>query len=188
MYFSTATLPQATGYSWMLPYSWTPIGSTNARDIAVNTGSVSGEMRVGVRVANACDGGASPAYHYVTIYSCANTIVPQPGDGPGMLENGFVSAEQNVSTGVEDFATAQKMTVYPNPATSEITIKTGKSLAWAEALLVNIVTGVQAYAQTLPQGNELAQLSVGHLPKGQYALIVKDKQGSIVETKHVVLQ
>jgi len=93
VYFSiTPTLIGATGYAWFWPSDWTYIAGNNSNYLTLRTGTSSGV--VGVRVANACDAGGSPATKYVQVNNCGygftaspnptnNTLTVQAVDGKG---------------------------------------------------------------------------------------------------------
>ena len=81
IYFSTTQLPGATNYTWFWPSSWTYQSGQGTRNLSVKTNTSSGT--VGVRVANACDAGGSPATQYVQVNNCglAISVTPNPSQG-----------------------------------------------------------------------------------------------------------
>ena len=81
VYFSTNQLPGATNYAWFWPSDWTYQSGQGTYSLAVKTATSSGP--VGVRVANACDAGGSPAMKYVQVNNCGFSIkvMPNPSQG-----------------------------------------------------------------------------------------------------------
>ena len=82
VYYSTNTLPGATDYVWFWPASnWTYISGNHTPYLALRTGTMSGP--VGVRVANACDPGGSPAIKYTQVNNCGWRfyVSPNPTNG-----------------------------------------------------------------------------------------------------------
>ncbi len=83
VYFSTNTLPGATDYAWTWPSGWSYLGGQGTPYISLMTPSTPGSSgMVGVRVANTCDAGGSPALLYVEVNSCfAFEASPNPTNG-----------------------------------------------------------------------------------------------------------
>lgn len=83
VYFNTNTLPDATDYAWTWPSGWTYLSGQGTPYISLMTPSSSGSSgMVGVRVANACDAGGSPALLYVEVNSCFGfEVSPNPTNG-----------------------------------------------------------------------------------------------------------
>jgi hypothetical protein len=80
--FTTNALPGATSYNWFWPSDWNYISGQGTRYLTLQTssyGATSGY--VGVRVANSCDAGGSPATKYVQV-SCngfySYSVSPNP--------------------------------------------------------------------------------------------------------------
>lgn len=80
VYFNTNPLPGATNYQWFWPGDWTYESGQGTPYLALRTGYSSGGGSVGVRVANQCDAGGSPAYWYVQVNDCGYyySISPNP--------------------------------------------------------------------------------------------------------------
>lgn len=79
--FSTNTLVGATSYNWFWPSSWTYVSGQGTPFLTVRTTASSTSGTVGVRVANACDGGGSPALKFVQVNSCGGfrfMVAPNP--------------------------------------------------------------------------------------------------------------
>ena len=92
VYFSTNQLPGATSYTWFWPSNWTYESGQGTSSLTLRTATSSGS--VGVRVANACDVGGSPAIQYVQVNNCgmAMKVVPNPSQG-----NIYLQIEQTQS-------------------------------------------------------------------------------------------
>ena len=74
--FSTNTLPGATNYQWIYPTGdWAYLSGQGTPNLSLRTGNSSAS--IGVRVANACDAGGSPAMIFVQV-SCGFAITTSP--------------------------------------------------------------------------------------------------------------
>ncbi len=92
--FSTVDLPGATNYTWVYPGYWTDISGQGTRNFMIKTNTTSGA--VGVRVANACDAGGSPALQFVNVNTfCGSSFAVSPNPASG---NVTISTTQNEST------------------------------------------------------------------------------------------
>lgn len=83
VYYNTVDLLGATYYDWFWPSDWTYTGGQGTRYLSLITGgSSSYGGAVGVRVANACDAGGSPASVFTYVSSCggfsAFSVYPNP--------------------------------------------------------------------------------------------------------------
>ena len=89
VYFSTNQLPGAINYAWFWPGDWVYESGQGTNSLTLKTSATSGP--VGVRVANACDAGGSPAMQFVQVNNCgfAMKIIPNPSQG-----NIYVQMEQ----------------------------------------------------------------------------------------------
>ncbi|MGI8950720.1 MAG: T9SS type A sorting domain-containing protein [Chitinophagaceae bacterium] len=85
--YSTNVLPGATNYAWFWPSGWTYNGGQGTPYLSLITGSTTGNFQIGVRVANACDAGGSPAIENTFVNNCGNkvdslvTVSPNPSTG-----------------------------------------------------------------------------------------------------------
>jgi hypothetical protein len=80
-------------------------------------------------------------------------------------------------------------TASPNPATSTINIEATETLQDDyDIQLYDIYNNKAVLTQKSAKGSKSTQLSVGHLRKGQYWLIIKNKQGEIVTKQQMLLQ
>jgi hypothetical protein len=87
--FSTNQLPGATNYTWFWPGDWTYESGQGTNSISLKTSATSGP--VGVRVANACDAGGSPAMQYVQVNNCGFVMKVMPNPSRGNI---YVQIEQ----------------------------------------------------------------------------------------------
>ncbi|MBV4357341.1 M4 family metallopeptidase [Pinibacter aurantiacus] len=77
----------------------------------------------------------------------------------------------------------------PNPATSTINIEAAETLQEDyDIQLYDIYNNKPVLTQKNAKGSKTTQLSVGHLRKGQYWLIITNKQGEIVTKQQMLLQ
>ena len=101
--YSTVNLPGATNYNWIYPTWATNVTGQGTRTLSFYIpASVSyTSMTVGVRVANACDAGGSPAFKTATI-SClggrAFAIYPNPASNEFSVEPVSVNAISSTSS------------------------------------------------------------------------------------------
>lgn len=80
VYYNTVNLAGATNYSWFWPSDWTYMSGQGTPYLSLTAGTSSGA--VGVRVANACDAGGSPATRFTSINSCGYnfSVYPNPAE------------------------------------------------------------------------------------------------------------
>ena len=91
VHFSTNQLPGATDYTWFWPSEWTYVSGQGTYSLSLKTGTSSGG--VGVRVANACDAGGSPAIKSVQI-NCGLIVATSPNPSSGDIT---ITTEQTQS-------------------------------------------------------------------------------------------
>ncbi|MBU5811346.1 hypothetical protein JWE23_19535, partial [Acinetobacter baumannii] len=70
-------------YTWFWPSDWTYAGGQGTPHLLLNAGSNVGGAQVGVRVANNCDAGGSPAIQFVQVNSCGFSFVASPNPSTG---------------------------------------------------------------------------------------------------------
>ncbi len=119
IYFNSNTLAGATSYNWFWPSGWTYLYGQGTINLAVKTNSVSGV--VGLRVANACDAGGSPATKYVAVNSyCgpAFRVTPNPA-----------TSQVTVETVMEQDGAFTKTSASPEIKRIRIREKTGRLLS-----------------------------------------------------------
>jgi hypothetical protein len=76
--YTTNQLPGATNYSWFYPGSWTYISGQGTYMLTLRTNNSSGNYQVGVRVANTCDAGGSPAIKNTYVSGCNYAFIVSP--------------------------------------------------------------------------------------------------------------
>jgi hypothetical protein len=173
--YAASLLPGAS-YSWFWSGDWTYSYGQGTNGLSLDIGGNPFTGVVGVQISNACGVSGSPLLLYVTVNTCSWMRVAD-------------SASAADEANADSVLASSKMAVYPNPATNEITITAPQILQeQTEAVFVNMLTNDRAYSKTLPKGKQQITLSVGHLRKGQYALMLKNKKGNIIKTWRVVLQ
>ncbi len=91
--YSTISLTGATGYTWIYPSTWS-ISGQNTPSINLHTGTSTGGYTVGVRVANACDAGGSPAFTFLNLNNCGFIITVSPN--PTTQSINISSAKSNL--------------------------------------------------------------------------------------------
>ncbi len=98
VYFNTNTLPGATNYQWFWPSDWTYVSGQGTPYLAVRTGYNPYGGNVGVRVANACDAGGSPAIQYVQVYDCGYyySMSPNPATSTVTVSSKETNTKDNV--------------------------------------------------------------------------------------------
>lgn len=148
--FSVNILPGATGYTWTYPSAWTVQSGGNGYSyLNIKTGSyAAGGGPVGVRVANACDGGGSPSFKFVAVNNCgfSFTISPNPGEDVATIST-KVSNTSNQNT-------SPKTKIY-------------------KALLID-QQGVVKRNFESKGGIETCTISLAGLPTGLYSIVVFD--------------
>jgi hypothetical protein len=179
VYYSAPDLPGATNYQWIYPSDWTYVEGQGTRFLTLIAGSTNGS--VGVRVANACDAGGSPAFK-MTYISCS------PGGGGG-------------GGGCSSYS------AYPNPANEQLRVEASVSPCGSTTLSTNTSDSGRSTEESLEKeeftiklfnalgklvksgrsiGGEL-NLDVSNLPDGIYILQIF-KKGKSVETKRIIVQ
>ncbi len=157
VYYNTADLQGATYYDWFWPSDWTYSGGQGTRYLTLITGSNSTGGAVGVRVANACDAGGSPASVFTYVSSCggfsAFSVYPNP-----------VADEITVS--LEDFDSL---------GNKKAKIEKLKKLEFEVSLFDNKKNKVI----TLTSKDEMLSIPVRNLPEGLYYLNIIFKEGII---------
>ncbi len=119
IYFNSNTLAGATSYNWFWPSGWTYIYGQGTINLAVKTNSVSGV--VGLRVANACDAGGSPATKYVSVNSfCGPAFIVTPNPATSLV---------NVEAVLEQNGAFTKVSASPEIKRIRIREKTGRLLS-----------------------------------------------------------
>ena len=79
--------------------------------------------------------------------------------------------------------------IYPNPATSEITIlRPGVSIGSASFVTITNMAGQPVIKQKFLWARESESLAVSELPRGIYILTIADKDGSILTTQKVTME
>ncbi|SFF55570.1 Por secretion system C-terminal sorting domain-containing protein [Thermoflexibacter ruber] len=177
VYYSAPDLPGATNYQWIYPSNWTYVEGQGTRFLTLIAGSTNGS--VGVRVANGCDAGGSPAFKTTSI-SCS------PGGGGG---------------GCSSYS------AYPNPANEQLRVESSVIPCGNTTLSTNFSDSGRSTEEGLEKeeftiklftalgklvksgrsmGGEL-NLDVSNLPDGIYILQIF-KKGKLVETKKIIVQ
>jgi pimeloyl-ACP methyl ester carboxylesterase len=175
VYYSAPNLPGATNYEWIYPSSWTYVEGQGTRFLTLTAGSSTGS--VGVRVANSCDAGGSPAFK-TTYISC------EPGGG-----------------GCSSYL------AYPNPASDQLLIQSVVSPCGSTTLSTNVDNSAKSNYEAIEKGeftinllNSIGKLvktgrsikgemslDVSNLPDGFYILQII-KKGKLIESKKIIIQ
>jgi len=120
VYYNTVELAGATSYNWFWPSDWTYDSGQGTRYLAVRTGSTSGA--VGVRVANACDQGGSPATQYTQV-ACSSylyAVYPNPASDyvevvPDQTVEGNPAKDKDFEVEVYDNFAQKKLSAKTKP-------------------------------------------------------------------------
>jgi PKD-like domain/Secretion system C-terminal sorting domain len=84
--FTTNPLPGAINYNWLFwPTGWTYISGQGTPTLVLRSPSTSGGGAIGLRVANACDLGGSPATKTLVVFSCGFLFTASPNPSTGSL-------------------------------------------------------------------------------------------------------
>ncbi|MCG3166640.1 MAG: hypothetical protein POELPBGB_02420 [Bacteroidia bacterium] len=98
-----------------------------------------------------------------------------------------VECDTATVSGVEDKSwSLPDMVVYPNPATNNIAISLNQ-IAEELRLIVYDIRGKQITEYTIGQNNNSLILSAHNLGKGIFLLLLKDKEGSVLRVKKLVI-
>lgn len=109
--YTTNELPGATSYNWFWPNTtWSYVSGQGTRTLTLITPGTSGSGQVGVRVANACDAGGSPATKSVQV-SCSGSYVYSVSPNPATSDVTVTPAE-TTSTGIETQKTITEISIY----------------------------------------------------------------------------
>ncbi len=79
--YTTNQLAGATNYAWFYPSGWTYIDGQGTYMLTLRTNNTNGYYQVGVRVANTCDAGGSPAIKNTFLSGCSGfhyIVSPNP--------------------------------------------------------------------------------------------------------------
>lgn len=157
VYYNTVDLPGATNYAWFWPSNWTYVSGQGTRYIALNTGSSSTGGAVGVRVANACDAGGSPATLFTSVSSCGSfssfSAVPNPAD-------------EEITVTLDDYDSLGKK-------------KEKKDKLKKTEFEVSLFDNQKNRVTTLLSKDEVLSIPVRDLPEGFYYLNILFKEGII---------
>lgn len=152
VYFSTNTLPGATGYTWFWPGDWTNSSGQGSPNLSIRTSLSSGQ--VGVRVANACDAGGSPGLKFVNVNtSCGSSFSVSPNP-----------------------ATDDVMVTTTDPQEGALA-KTTISSTKIYKLKITDQSGNIKKQYSYTAGNKLVTINVSNLMAGIYTLQIFDGKG-----------
>lgn len=144
--YSINSLPGATGYTWTYPSSsWTYLSGQNTSSITLRTGTSTGFFNVGVRVANGCDAGGSPAFTFTNVNNCGFIVTASPNPTtqdisissiqPTTFNLSNESSDINKIQIIDELGTIQKEVSYPvnskNISISLRGLKSGKYIVHA---------------------------------------------------------
>ena len=99
-----------------------------------------------------------------------------------------VNCDSATISGIEDKPwSAPDMVIYPNPATNNITVLLNQT---AEELFLEVsdVTGKRIAAYSIGKNTNSLVLPVQHFGKGIYLLSLKNREGSVLRVKKVVVE
>ena len=145
--FSVAAAIGATSYTWTVPAGATIVSGQGTNSVVVNYNSLTGNQTIKVSATNAC--GISSAIKSVTL-----TLGSCP-----------TAKEINNS-----LTSSLEMTVYPNPASSEVTIALDSTYEGQAELSIYSMTGAFVSSRTiqLQEGNNTFNENVSALASGVY--------------------
>ncbi len=113
----------------------------------------------------------------VNMYQAFDSVLQVRSITGGFIDIG--AYEYSVSTGIEENQLLMDIAVYPNPATTEVTINFGKAAHYAVQLCNTLG---EVLAQTQINSTTLS-LNISNEPKGIYFITVKDEARNIVIRK-----
>ena len=99
-----------------------------------------------------------------------------------------VNCDSATISGIEDKPwSAPDMVIYPNPATNNITVLLNQT---AEELFLEVsdLTGKRIAAYSIGKNTNSLVLPVQHFGKGIYLLSLKNREGSVLRVKKVVVE
>jgi hypothetical protein len=97
--------------------------------------------------------------------------------------NGIDSCASNIFTTIIEYDSLLSFYLFPNPATTSLTINFGKAGRWD--VEVWSVVGERIFAPLNPQKGTSASVDVSELPRGIYFVTVRDEAGKRVVRKVV---
>lgn len=92
--YTTVQLPGATNYAWFYPNNWTYVSGQGTYSLTLRTNNINGNYQVGVRVANTCDAGRSPAIKNTYMSGCSGFYIVSPNPASSTVS---VNVAQNNS-------------------------------------------------------------------------------------------
>jgi hypothetical protein len=160
VYYSAPDLWGATGFQWIIPPGWELVSGQNTRFLTLRTPATgSGTSQIGLRVANNCDAGGSPAIINTTY--CSGCVLGRPSP-----------TDAGAATGPEE---ANQVRLFPNPASGVVTVAVGANrgqptqaqlVTTSGQLVRTLETGSFAFEPTT--GQYRAVIDLASLPAGIY--------------------
>ena len=157
--YTTVQLPGATNYAWFYPNNWTYVSGQGTYSLTLRTNNINGNYQVGVRVANSCDAGGSPAVINTYMSGCSGFYIISPN--PASSNVSVNVAQNNSMANLSESSSAQ----------SQISISQ-----------INIYDQVGNLKIHKVYGNiKNTSLDVSNLPTGIYVIDITD--GTYKETQ-----
>lgn len=112
--YSTNQLQGATNYAWFYPGSWTYISGQGTYMLTLRTNNSNGNYQVGVRVANTCDAGGSPAIKNTYVSGCnyAFIVSPNPATTTITINTTSGNSKINSSSSISEQLSISEINIY----------------------------------------------------------------------------
>jgi len=163
-----------TDIQWTVPGNWTVLSALTSETLRIRTNNSVGTFKIDV-TAKTCGVPVS-----VSTYVRVSENFPGFG-GPGGLQR--VAIEDPFNLGGKDIVLAGKLSLYPNPVSTKLNIRSALDVDLGKVTVVDLLSGRHVLQKQMTDGTDI---DLSHVENGIYLVQISTIEGKQIQKRIVV--